>query len=918
MPKLDGRTAADILALIGRKSGSYTPEWRFDPQSPDGGTALAMLFSEMFCGTIDRLDRFPDKCSLEFLNMLGVSAKPVSPAVGTAAARIAEGAEERVYIKKGTQLFTDRGEERIVFETSEGFFAVPAKLTDIFMTAPAEDVITRTEIPGELPVKLFRPQAERNLERHCFTLSNGAVLRLDGAAEIMVKFGGTSGLRDVSYQEALSSENVKWSIPGENGVIPLEARPGADCVILSKPDGKAVPADENGVRDDENGRFRIMCEMTRSEKAEFLAADIAYLSCRGNDDPETLRGRLPDRLYSNDTELPQIECGYVFGREPSAYDSLYIACDEAFSKAGAQITVDISVGTVVVQNGDVQSEPQFDQKLVVDKGDLRVNTPDDVYISGIVWEYWNGTGWARLEVSGDVNPFSCAGSDGRRRLSFTCPEDFQPSVQNAYSGLWLRARIREVHNRFSMNARWLLPLVKSIELRFDYGAGYVPAETVTTLNSCRRNSYEMSGTRTRMELFSTMPDSGNTVYMRFDKAPAGLPVNLYMDFEGETDVPQSLKFSYYSGGQNGGWRELRAVDRTGGFCAGGIISLYAPDDFARAEFFGVEGYWIRAEEPFGAERSRPVPPLTLAEMNTVRITQKTTVTGERRTARAGAKYQSITLSHSPVIECAVWVNELGETPVSELQELLRDSPADVRVVNGDDGLPAEWWVRWRLTENLGECAGDVRCFELDSSAGKLTFGDGACGRIPAYTSDAEMIVDYSWGGGTAGNLPAGALDGLITGIPFIESMTNILPDLRRERGSESRNDTQDRRAADTPRRKSSDRPGSREPCNGGILRGRRGEVLPGKKPPWRTAGRLRDSCGKARRDGNSRLRGRALPSGGSIPEGARLRYPRRRGRSGGCSGETAENQRGSIRGYQRYRIRRADGARSRGSAVQAH
>ena len=98
IPKLDGRTAADILALIGRKSGSYTPEWRIDPQSPDGGTALAILFSEMFCGTVDRLDRFPDKCCLDFLNMLGVSAKPVSPAVGTVAARIAEGAEERVYL----------------------------------------------------------------------------------------------------------------------------------------------------------------------------------------------------------------------------------------------------------------------------------------------------------------------------------------------------------------------------------------------------------------------------------------------------------------------------------------------------------------------------------------------------------------------------------------------------------------------------------------------------------------------------------------------------------------------------------------------------------------------------------------------------------------------------------------------------
>lgn len=109
MPKLDGRTAADILALIGRKSGSYTPEWRFDPQSPDGGTALAMLFSEMFCGTIDRLDRFPDKCSLEFLNMLGVSAKPVSPAVGTACSAHSRGRGGARIHKKGNSAFHGQG-----------------------------------------------------------------------------------------------------------------------------------------------------------------------------------------------------------------------------------------------------------------------------------------------------------------------------------------------------------------------------------------------------------------------------------------------------------------------------------------------------------------------------------------------------------------------------------------------------------------------------------------------------------------------------------------------------------------------------------------------------------------------------------------------------------------------------------------
>lgn len=90
-PKLDGRTVSDVLTLIEEKSRAYTPEWKFNANDPDGGTALAMLFSEMFCGTVDRLDRFPDKCSLEFLNLIGVSAKPAAPALGVAAAQLASG-----------------------------------------------------------------------------------------------------------------------------------------------------------------------------------------------------------------------------------------------------------------------------------------------------------------------------------------------------------------------------------------------------------------------------------------------------------------------------------------------------------------------------------------------------------------------------------------------------------------------------------------------------------------------------------------------------------------------------------------------------------------------------------------------------------------------------------------------------------
>ena len=100
-PMLDSRSVSDILAEIKRKSECYTPEWRFDPENPDGGAALAQIFSEMFYETIDRYNRFPDKCYLEFLNLLGVSAGAVSPAVGIASAEMVGGAQQNVFIKKG-------------------------------------------------------------------------------------------------------------------------------------------------------------------------------------------------------------------------------------------------------------------------------------------------------------------------------------------------------------------------------------------------------------------------------------------------------------------------------------------------------------------------------------------------------------------------------------------------------------------------------------------------------------------------------------------------------------------------------------------------------------------------------------------------------------------------------------------------
>lgn len=773
-PKLDGRTVSDILALFSGKSKAYTPEWKFDENNPDGGTALAMLFSEMFCGTVDRLDRFPEKCSLEFLNLLGVSAKPVSPAVGVAVAELAEGANRCVFIEKGSQLFVDADSSRTIFETTQSYFAVPSKPTDIYMTDPSEDIITHTELNDNFAVKLFFPDKTQNIEKHCFSISENAVLKLDGAAEITILLGGAYAVKDEDVIEMLCrKDTAKWTMPTENGVVELEAKNGNGCIILSKPDGKALLVSQDGEAD-ENGLYTITCEMTRTDKTFPLSVDEIRLSCKSVDNSETLRGRTPDKLYFNDTELFPGESVYAFGKEPNIYDVFYIKSDEVLSKAGALITADFSVTSVIVSNGEERLEPDFEQKLLVDKNDLKTKEADDIFISDVIWEYWNGLGWARLAVSGDVEMFSCHDKIGKHTLTFVCPDDIKGSVQNSAYGMWIRARVREVKNRFSMNGRWYLPLIKAIDLRFDYGKDMLPAQSVTTLNSCRKVKYEMNGTKNRMDLFSVLPDNKRCVYFRFDEPPCGLPVNLYLGFDSECGCERKYEFSYSSSSQIGLWRELKVVDRTCGFCGSGIISIYTPDDFAKAELFGIEGYWVRALEPLGTDR-KCSPNLIRADMNAVDIIQQTSVKDERSFAVMGKKNQTVKLSNLSIINCTVWINEADETQISELEELKRIDNSRVRIENGSDGFPQKWWVKWERTESLAVCGENSRCYELNSAAGIITFGDGVNGKIPAYASSAEISVDYSWGGGTKGNVPAGALDGLLVGIPFVDSMTNILP-----------------------------------------------------------------------------------------------------------------------------------------------
>ena len=98
--------------------------------------------------------------------------------------------------------------------------------------------------------------------------------------------------------------------------------------------------------------------------------------------------------------------------------------------------------------------------------------------------------------------------------------------------------------------------------------------------------------------------------------------------------------------------------------------------------------------------------------------------------------------------------------------------ADVRtVLDRRTGAIAEVWIRWRERPHLFFSTADDRHYVIERSRGRVLFGDDRNGRVPPANADNIRIAAYRSGGGLAGNVPAGAVSQLLSGV-LAESVTN--------------------------------------------------------------------------------------------------------------------------------------------------
>ncbi|HEY2172911.1 MAG TPA: putative baseplate assembly protein [Mycobacteriales bacterium] len=133
-PDLDDRTWQDLVDQMRALIPRYAPGWT-DHNPSDLGITLLELFAWLAEGIVYRLNQVPDKNYIAFLNLLGVTRDPPTPA--RTFLTFVSGAGP-VDVAAGSQASTaaSAGQAPMVFETDEDVHVVPQRLDTVVQLGP--------------------------------------------------------------------------------------------------------------------------------------------------------------------------------------------------------------------------------------------------------------------------------------------------------------------------------------------------------------------------------------------------------------------------------------------------------------------------------------------------------------------------------------------------------------------------------------------------------------------------------------------------------------------------------------------------------------------------------------------------------------------------------------------------------------
>ncbi|NOV01618.1 baseplate J/gp47 family protein [Paenibacillus planticolens] len=797
-PKIDPREIPDLIAQMRQMAPYYTPEWRFTPENPDPGSALFLMFADMFHDNIKRLNRVPTKNLISFLNMFDITLLPARPASSYLTFALNEGTKEPVFISAGTQVAAATEGGNLLYETARSTLLTPALITDVYVTSRkqdkiiriAEQFLTASRQGLAAPTALFGLEGD-NLQEHAIFLEHSALFTLNRTARIEIEFRNSKRrFEELAMSSQLADPQLtEWLYATADGWMAFDqVEAKGNRVILSKDQDGELAEREVGSR---AGRW-IQCRLKPLLSGGKTLADsrlsMDHIAFKTDYVDSLGRGGIrPDLMFYNDIAADPGGF-YPFGDQFALYGSFYIGSQEVFTKKDGDIK--LSFGLSAVQNRfGAELTENIDWKMVMKKSKFDKPPVIHVTVLQVAWEYWNGTTWVRLEAGKEAEKLFYYPQEQkvRKDIRFRCPLDLEATYVNGNENHWIRARILHIENAYVAQAVYLSPWMDDVSLTYAYEDRLYPAERCLALNNTvfedrTRHGRQLEG---GFEPFQPLEGSHPALHLCFDSPPVKGPISLYVSVKqqrfAEQDLPL-LEWEYLRAGLMPGhpseWAPLKVIDETNGLTQSGPVQFVGPSDFADESLFGKEGFWIRAvnrDDKYDETMRRiQVPIVHGLYMNTVQVLQQETIIGEVPEAR-GLEETEYQLSRNGIVSEEVWVDETEFVTEEEIAEYERAGMPLMEISRDSEGNLLQLWVRWTPVRHMTDSGSRDRHYMIDRTFGRIRVGDGVHGMHPPKGGLEQLKVTYQVTAGQIGNVGAREINQMQDSIAFVGEVYNPEP-----------------------------------------------------------------------------------------------------------------------------------------------
>uniref|UniRef100_UPI0040576D0F hypothetical protein n=1 Tax=Agathobacter sp. TaxID=2021311 RepID=UPI0040576D0F len=785
--KIDARSQADIEERIGELAASYVPEWNYQLENPDIGSVIARIFARQMSDNISRYNQVIDKYHVEFINMLGISLLPAKPALAMVLVKPVQDTIPGIEIYKGTRLLAETEDtgEPIIFETTHNLYVTGSPLEYVFMTKEKDGKIIPLKGDFAAPqflaheeeslesknqegaasleeakrkqLRAFRlfGNKEKGMEQNILLFYHSIVLDVENDA-ICIKITGNSKV--IEHIKSGTYEFLYYTKEGLLSVENAEVLEDNETICLQKQQ-KSIPIELEG------REYTLLVLLAKEPIRENVVISRIAASSFGRAIP-------PENVNNGSTDFDVREFA-PFGDTLSLYQECYIGHDAYFRKAGSLIQIQFEVS---YEEHRMLVSPQIEEtQLKIIKRKPKTNWLEraaNVYAEEISLEYFNGMGWKRLGCIQETRRLFADGNAGTYEISFLCPKDWEASGAGAYQGRCIRMQLLRADNCYMRPGIHHYPRIRNMCLSFSYEGHYVDAERLISIAGTRKLDLTKSVKEEKpITIFSKSLYTEDALYLGFSKKIESGPVSILFQLEDGIRFEGSrCRFEYST---LKGFKQMKVLDYTADMSRSGTVLFMPQADMQPVMLEGKRAYWIRVVRIRQEEEAKEemLPIIRDICPNAVQVVNVHTREEEDFYLQESVAGMKIPLGVADILDMDVWVNERDCFSKSQMLQMLKETPEQVRVEYDMWGEISSFYVKWTETERFDDSL-SRRCYMLDRMNSILVFGDGVQTEIPRVLDDVAFRAVIRCCNGEKGNVAAGQIHTAMNNLMFVDAIIN--------------------------------------------------------------------------------------------------------------------------------------------------